>query len=98
MDEIKTSETIDRQRRRFFGAAALTIAAAEFGMIGSAGAQAGKAKSTSLRTTKRAAPSDEATRSAVVCRGRGRGAAVSARKSGGGGSPVAAGRGAAGGV
>jgi pimeloyl-ACP methyl ester carboxylesterase len=52
MDEIKTSETIDRQRRRFFGAAALTLAAAEFGMIGSAGAQAGKAKSTGLRATK----------------------------------------------
>src|SRR5712671_7895055 len=52
MDKIKTSETIDRQRRRFFGAAALTLAAAEFGMIGSAGAQAGKAKSTGLRTTK----------------------------------------------
>jgi len=34
MDEIKTSEAIVRQRRRFFGAAALTIAAAEFGMIG----------------------------------------------------------------
>ena len=43
MDEIKTSETIDRQRRRFFGAAALTLAAAEFGMIGSAGARAGTA-------------------------------------------------------
>ena len=52
MDETKTSETIDRQRRRFFGAAALTLAAAEFGMIGSAGAQAGKAKSTGLRATK----------------------------------------------
>jgi pimeloyl-ACP methyl ester carboxylesterase len=52
MDEIKRSEAIDRQRRRFFGAAALTIAAAEFGMIGSAGAQAGKAKSTGLRKTK----------------------------------------------
>ena len=52
MDEIKTSETIDRQRRRFFGAAALTLAAAEFGMIGSAGAQAGKAKSTGLPATK----------------------------------------------
>jgi pimeloyl-ACP methyl ester carboxylesterase len=52
MDEIKTSETIDRQRRRFFGAAALTLAAAEFGMIGSAGAQAGKAKSTGLWATK----------------------------------------------
>ncbi len=52
MDEIKTSETIDRQRRRLFGAAALTLAAAEFGMIGSAGAQAGKAKSTGLWATK----------------------------------------------
>jgi pimeloyl-ACP methyl ester carboxylesterase len=51
MDEIKRSEAIDRQRRRFFGAAALTIAAVEFGMIGSAGAQAGKAKSTGLRKT-----------------------------------------------
>jgi len=52
MDKIKTSETIDRQRRRFFGAAALTLAAAEFGMIGSADAQAGKAKSTGLPATK----------------------------------------------
>ncbi len=52
MEETKTSETIDRQRRRFFGAAALTLAAAEFGMIGSTGAQAGKAKSTGLRATK----------------------------------------------
>ena len=52
MDEIKRSETIDRQRRRFLGAAALTLAAAEFGMIGSAGAQAGKAKSTGLPATK----------------------------------------------
>jgi pimeloyl-ACP methyl ester carboxylesterase len=52
MDEIKRSEAIDQQRRRFFCAAALTIAAVEFGMIGSAGAQAGKAKSTGLRKTK----------------------------------------------
>jgi len=52
MDEIKASEAIDRQRRRFFGAAALTIAAAEFGMIGSADAQAGKAKSTGLHAAK----------------------------------------------
>jgi hypothetical protein len=43
MEEIKRSEAIDRQRRRLFGAAALTIAAAEFGMIGSAGARAGTA-------------------------------------------------------
>src|ERR1700731_304986 len=52
MEETKTSETIDRQRRRFLGAAALTLAAAEFGMIGSAAAQAGKAKSTGLPATK----------------------------------------------
>jgi pimeloyl-ACP methyl ester carboxylesterase len=52
MDEINTSEAIDQQRRRFLGAAALTIAAAELGMIGSAGAQASKAKSTGLRATK----------------------------------------------
>jgi pimeloyl-ACP methyl ester carboxylesterase len=52
MEETKTSGTIDRQRRRFLGAAALTLAAAEFGTIGSAGAQAGKAKSTELPVTK----------------------------------------------
>ena len=52
MDEIKTSETIDRQRRRFLGAAALIMAAAEFGMIGSAAAQAGRAKSAGLPATK----------------------------------------------
>ena len=43
MDKIKTSEDIDHHRRRFFGAAAMTLAAAQFGMIGSAGAQAIKA-------------------------------------------------------
>src|SRR6202171_6299144 len=53
MDEIMTYEKIDRQRRRVFGAAGLTLAAAEFGMIGSAGAQAGKAKLTGLPATKR---------------------------------------------
>jgi pimeloyl-ACP methyl ester carboxylesterase len=52
MHEIKAFEAIDRQRRRLLGAAALTIAAAEFGIIGSAGAQAGKAKSKGLRATK----------------------------------------------
>jgi pimeloyl-ACP methyl ester carboxylesterase len=39
MDAIKTSEDIDRHRRHFLGSAALTIAAAQFGMIGSANAQ-----------------------------------------------------------
>jgi pimeloyl-ACP methyl ester carboxylesterase len=39
MDMIKTSEEIDHHRRRFFGTAAATIAAAQLGMIGSANAQ-----------------------------------------------------------
>jgi pimeloyl-ACP methyl ester carboxylesterase len=39
MDMIKTSEEIDHHRRRFFGTAAVTIAAAQLGMIGSANAQ-----------------------------------------------------------
>jgi hypothetical protein len=39
MDEIRISETIDHPRRRFFGAAAVTIAAAQLGMIGSSDAQ-----------------------------------------------------------
>jgi pimeloyl-ACP methyl ester carboxylesterase len=42
------SETVDRSRRRFFGAAALTIAAAQLGVIGSAGAQASKSKLPSI--------------------------------------------------
>jgi pimeloyl-ACP methyl ester carboxylesterase len=49
MDKIKTSDDIDHHRRRFFGTAALTIAAAQFGMIGSAGAQE---KSAQLRPIK----------------------------------------------
>ncbi|HXO68361.1 MAG TPA: alpha/beta hydrolase [Bradyrhizobium sp.] len=36
------SETINHDRRRFFGAAAMTIAAAQFAMIGSAAAQSAK--------------------------------------------------------
>ena len=39
MDRTKTSEQIDRPRRRFVGAAAMTVAAAQFGMIGSVDAQ-----------------------------------------------------------
>ena len=44
MDTIKTSEEINRDRRRFFGTAAMTIAAAQLGMIGSAAAQPGRTK------------------------------------------------------
>jgi pimeloyl-ACP methyl ester carboxylesterase len=39
MDTIKTSEDIDHHRRRFFGTAAMTIAAAQLGMSGFADAQ-----------------------------------------------------------
>ena len=38
------SEEINHHRRRFFGTAAMTIAAAQLGMIGSADAQSSKAK------------------------------------------------------
>jgi pimeloyl-ACP methyl ester carboxylesterase len=40
MDKIKTSEDVDRRRRRLLGAAAVTFAATRFGMVGSANAQA----------------------------------------------------------
>jgi predicted alpha/beta-fold hydrolase len=42
--ELQT-ETIDQTRRRFFGTAAMTIAAAQLGVITSAAAQTGKAAS-----------------------------------------------------
>jgi pimeloyl-ACP methyl ester carboxylesterase len=43
MDTINTPEQIDNPRRRFFGGAAMTLASAQFGMIGSANAQSAKA-------------------------------------------------------
>jgi len=46
------SEAIDRTRRRFFGAAAMTIAAAQFGLIGSANAQVVKAGAKKLPAVK----------------------------------------------
>jgi pimeloyl-ACP methyl ester carboxylesterase len=52
MDTIKMSEDIDHRRRRFFGAAALTIAAAQLGMPGSADAQPGKTKPVELSAIK----------------------------------------------
>jgi pimeloyl-ACP methyl ester carboxylesterase len=42
MDTIKTHEDIDRDRRRFFGTAAMTLAAAQFALSGTAEAQPGK--------------------------------------------------------
>jgi pimeloyl-ACP methyl ester carboxylesterase len=52
MDKINMSEDIDHLRRRFFGAAAMTFAAAQFGMIGSANAQAVKASAKELPAVK----------------------------------------------
>jgi pimeloyl-ACP methyl ester carboxylesterase len=52
MDEIKTSEDVDQHRRHFFGAAAMTLAAAQFGMIGSANAQAVKPSAKALPEIK----------------------------------------------
>jgi pimeloyl-ACP methyl ester carboxylesterase len=46
------SEEINYDRRRFLGTAAMTIAAAQLGMIGSADAQSGKANPASVPTIK----------------------------------------------
>jgi pimeloyl-ACP methyl ester carboxylesterase len=52
MDKIKTSEDVDHQRRRLFGAAAMIFAAAQFGVIGSANAQAIKSSAKALPAVK----------------------------------------------
>jgi hypothetical protein len=52
MDSSKASEEINRHRRRFLSAAAVTLAAAQLGMIGSANAQAGTANPIQLPTIK----------------------------------------------
>jgi pimeloyl-ACP methyl ester carboxylesterase len=52
MDRIRKADEIDHHRRRFFGTAAMTIAAAQLGMIGSAAAQSGKAKSAGVPAIK----------------------------------------------
>ena len=52
MRTTETSEAIDHHRRRFFGTVAMTIAAAQSGMIGSAVAQSGKTKPASLPSIK----------------------------------------------
>jgi len=49
MDMIKTFEEIDHHRRRFFGTAALTIAAAPLGMIGSVNAQPNRTKLPAIK-------------------------------------------------
>jgi pimeloyl-ACP methyl ester carboxylesterase len=52
MDTIKMSEDINHHRRRFLGTAAMTIAAAQLVMTGSAGAQSGTARPTVLPAIK----------------------------------------------
>jgi pimeloyl-ACP methyl ester carboxylesterase len=52
MDTTKIAEEINRRRRHFIGAAAVTAAAAQLGMIGFANAQADKTKPTQLPTIK----------------------------------------------
>ena len=52
MDTIKMSETIDLHRRRFFGTAAMGLAAAQFALSGSAEAQPGKARPVDLPKIK----------------------------------------------
>jgi pimeloyl-ACP methyl ester carboxylesterase len=49
LDKIESSEKIDHQRRRLFGGAAMAVAAAQFGMAGSADAQAGKTKLAAIK-------------------------------------------------
>src|SRR6266852_278799 len=52
MDTVKMSEDINHHRRRFLSAAAMTIAAAELVMIGSADAQPSKTKPAVLPAIK----------------------------------------------
>jgi len=52
MDTIKMSEEINHHRRRFLGSAAMTIAAAQLGMTGSADAQSSKTKPADLPAIK----------------------------------------------
>src|SRR3984893_2495193 len=52
MDTIKMSEPINHHRRRFLGIAAMTLAAAQLVLNGSAAAQPSKAKPAGKRTVK----------------------------------------------
>jgi pimeloyl-ACP methyl ester carboxylesterase len=52
MDAINPPEQVNRDRRRFFGTAAMTIAAAQFALSGSAPAQSSKTKTAELPRIK----------------------------------------------
>lgn len=52
MDKFKSSEAVDHWRRRFFGTAALTVAADQLGMMNTTHAQSNASKSTRLPAIK----------------------------------------------
>jgi pimeloyl-ACP methyl ester carboxylesterase len=52
MDSMRTPESINRDRRRFLGTAAMTVAAAQLALTGSAQAEAGTAKLADLPRVK----------------------------------------------
>jgi pimeloyl-ACP methyl ester carboxylesterase len=52
MDTTKIAEEVNRHRRLFFGAAAVTVAAAQLGMIGSAASQSPNTKAAQLPSIK----------------------------------------------
>jgi pimeloyl-ACP methyl ester carboxylesterase len=52
METLKMAEEINHDRRHFFGTAAMTVAAAQLGMIGSAKAQSSTTPSSELPTIK----------------------------------------------
>ncbi len=55
MDSTKTTDTINPQRRRFFGVAAGTVAAAQFGAMHAANAEGAKTKTAQLPVPNRGA-------------------------------------------
>ena len=48
MDKLKNAETINRDRQRLCGVAAVTVAAAEFGITGPANAQSNEKKTVGI--------------------------------------------------
>jgi len=52
MDKIQMSDDIDHHRRRFFGAAAMTVAAAQLAMVRSADAQSSRTRAADLPKIK----------------------------------------------
>jgi hypothetical protein len=73
MDEIDVHEAIDHDRRRLFGAAALTFAAAELGVIGAADAETKAARPPMIKAgTNASFAPQEASSSWTLCATRSR--------------------------